>query len=456
MEPLAVAALILLALVVGVAALLGTRPGAVVARAVLRPLVRLVYAFRVEGGSLVPRTGGALLVANHVSYADAFLLGACVERPVRFLMHRSFLANPLVAAFARWVGAIPVAAGDTPQEREQALAAAARALTEGGLVAIFAEGRITRTGTLLGFRRGLETIARTAGAPIVPVALDEVWGSIFSYAGGRAVMKWPRRLPYRVRVAFGAPLPPDTPSHLVRDAIGELLARSAEQRALEEPDLARSFVRTARRHRRRVALVDERGEAVRYEQLLAASLALARTLRHALGEPRRVGVLLSPGRAAVEAHLALALAGRVVVAIDPALGTAGAVELVRRAGLSVVLGRREDARRLGLEGSAGSGGTRLLEVEDLRAEAARRHGGWARRRARRPAAWIEGRLSRLPAAADPAAVLVTSGTEAAARAVACHTPPWPRTCAPWPRWARSSRRTACSGCCPSATPSGTP
>ena len=162
-DPLELAGLVLLALVLAGAVVVCTRPGGVAARTLLRPLVRLVYSFRVEGGRHVPRDRGALLVANHVSYADAFLLGACVDRPVRFLMHRSFLELPLVGAFTRWVGAIPVAAGDSPEERDAALSEAAEALRRGELVAIFAEGRITRTGALLGFRRGLESIAPQPG-----------------------------------------------------------------------------------------------------------------------------------------------------------------------------------------------------------------------------------------------------------------------------------------------------
>src|SRR5436309_226819 len=58
-------------------------------------------------------------------------------------------------------------------------------------------------------RRGYELIARQADAPVVPVWLDQLWGSIFSFYGGKFFKKIPRQIPYPVCVAFGKPLSPD-------------------------------------------------------------------------------------------------------------------------------------------------------------------------------------------------------------------------------------------------------
>ena len=80
---------------------------------------------------------------------------------------------------------------------------------EGEIVCLFPEGQLHAAGTLLRLRRGYELIARQANAPVVPVWLDQLWGSIFSFQGGRFFTKWPRRIPYRVTVAFGKPLGPE-------------------------------------------------------------------------------------------------------------------------------------------------------------------------------------------------------------------------------------------------------
>jgi acyl-[acyl-carrier-protein]-phospholipid O-acyltransferase/long-chain-fatty-acid--[acyl-carrier-protein] ligase len=85
---------------------------------------------------------------------------------------------------------------------------ASDAIRHGEIVCIFAEGQITRIGQLLPFRRGMERIMKNVDAPIVPVNLDGVWGSIFSYERGRFIWKMPRKIPYPVTISFGKPMPP--------------------------------------------------------------------------------------------------------------------------------------------------------------------------------------------------------------------------------------------------------
>src|SRR3990172_7913339 len=92
----------------------------------------------------------------------------------------------------------------------------------GDVACIFAEGQITRIGQLLPFRRGFERIMNDVDAPIIPVHLDGVWGSIFSFEKGRVLWKMPRRIPYPVTVSFGKPLPPTAPATAVRLAVQEL------------------------------------------------------------------------------------------------------------------------------------------------------------------------------------------------------------------------------------------
>lgn len=388
------------------------------ARALLRPLVRTVYSFRIEGAAHVPLRGGALLVANHVSYADAFLLAASIDRPVRFLMHRAFFEQPLIGAFARLMGAIPVAAGESQEERERALSAAAEALRAGELVAIFAEGRITRTGALLGFRPGLETIARLAAAPIVPCALDEVWGSIFSYAGGRVLWKWPRQLPYHVRVRFGALLPADTQSFVVRDRIQELLARAAEERALETPGLGPSILAAARRHPRRTAVVDESGIRLDYRGLLALGLALARKLEGRLGSSRCVGALALHDTRAAGFGLAAALAGRAVVHLDPNLGPESAARTLRQAGARHVLASKRTVESLGWPRQAWLEGIELLDLSETLASPGRRARVLAGLACALPPAWLAGLLPRAARPTDTAVIVAKGGAQTPRRLVA--------------------------------------
>ena len=92
---------------------------------------------------------------------------------------------------------------------------------------IFAEGSITRTGNMLSFHRGLEKIVEGLDVPVIPVHLGGVWGSLFSFAGGKFFWKWPRRILDPVTVSFGKPMPANSTAGEVRQAVGELLAPSA-------------------------------------------------------------------------------------------------------------------------------------------------------------------------------------------------------------------------------------
>ena len=93
------------------------------------------------------------------------------------------------------MGAIPISSNGSPKEILHALREAGRRLDDGELVCIFPEGQITRTGNLLPFRAGFTRIVKGRDIPIIPIHLDRVWGSIFSFIGGKFLAKWPSRIP---------------------------------------------------------------------------------------------------------------------------------------------------------------------------------------------------------------------------------------------------------------------
>ena len=186
-------------------------------------VTRLFYPLRVRGLENVPRRGGALLVSNHVSFVDWLLLTAAAKRPVRFLISKEFHESPWLNPFVRVARVIPIPPGVHPREVMRALRNCSDAIRNGDVVCVFAEGGITRTGALQPFQRGFEKIMQAVDAPIVPVALDGVWGSLFSFAGGKFFWKWPRRFRRCVTVNFGQPLPPTAAADEVRAAVEKLL-----------------------------------------------------------------------------------------------------------------------------------------------------------------------------------------------------------------------------------------
>ncbi len=282
-------------------------------RLLLWMLTHTLYRLDVAGREGVPARGGALLVPNHVSMADAVFLIASLDRPIRFLMFKGSYEHPLVKPFAKILGVIPIASDQGPREMIHSLREATQALQNGELVCIFPEGQMTRIGQMLPFRRGTERIMKGVDVPIIPVNLDGVWGSIFSFAGGRFLWKLPRHLPYPVRVTFGAPLASTATSQEARQAVQDLSAEAFERRKSHMQTLPRSFLHTARRHAFRFAMADGQTPKLNYFAVLARTLFLARRLRKYWRGQEMVGVLLPPSIPGALVNLAAMLTGKVPV-----------------------------------------------------------------------------------------------------------------------------------------------
>src|SRR6266480_5826025 len=169
-----------------------------------RALVRCFYRVTVLGINHLPE-GGFLLLPNHISFVDAIVLQLACPRQIRYIVAEEFYRKPLLHQILKVAGCIPI----TSRRAKEAVRLAAEQIRAGDIVCLFPEGQLTRSGTLLRLQRGYELIARQANAKVVPVWLDRLWGSIFSFKGGRFFNKWPRTIPYHVTVAFGKPLDAD-------------------------------------------------------------------------------------------------------------------------------------------------------------------------------------------------------------------------------------------------------
>ena len=205
-------------------------------------LTHSLYRIRVEGRDNIPEKGGALFVANHMSWVDALLLIASTDRPIRFLMYEPNYRKPLLHPFARLMGCIPISSEQRPRDLIQSLRTATNAIESGEIVCIFAEGQMTRIGQMLPFHHGFERIMKGVSAPIIPVNLDNVWGSIFSFESGRYFWKMPRRIPYPVTVSFGKPMSAQSTAFEVRQAVQELQTAAYIHRKKRMRTLGRLFL----------------------------------------------------------------------------------------------------------------------------------------------------------------------------------------------------------------------
>jgi acyl-[acyl-carrier-protein]-phospholipid O-acyltransferase/long-chain-fatty-acid--[acyl-carrier-protein] ligase len=242
--------------------------------------------------------------------------------------------------------AIPIEAG---REALASLERAKQELREGHVVCIFAEGSISRTGNMLPFKRGFERIADGLDVPIVPVCLDRVWGSIFSFKGGRFFWKWPVRVPYPVTVAFGRPLPSTTTAAEARLALQTLASELAIERRHADESLGRQFVRTAKHQWRSFSMADARTKPMTFGRVLVAALLLSRWIRHRYQRESNIGLLLPASVGGALANLGASLAGTVPVNLNFTAGRESMATAIDRCGIRTILSSRRFLAKAGIE-----------------------------------------------------------------------------------------------------------
>ena len=297
------------------------------------PLVRSVYRVCALGLEHLPQ-GGFLLLPNHITWVDAIVLQIACPRPIRYIIDQEFYCKPILQPFVRLVRCIPI---DTRHSRS-AVRAATEKIAEGEIVCLFPEGQLERAGTLLRLQRGYELIAHHANAPVVPVWLDRLWGSIFSFQGGRFFTKWPKEIPYRVTVAFGKPLEPKAAEiATVREELLKLGEFCYSRRPSLDRHLAEACVRGLKRRPFSTAVIDgiDHSELSR-AKLLGAAAALSRFLRKKFSD-ERMAIVLPASKGSMVANLAVALAGKVPVDLNFTAGRAANESACESANLRVAI-----------------------------------------------------------------------------------------------------------------------
>ncbi|MCA9036935.1 MAG: MFS transporter [Planctomycetaceae bacterium] len=326
-------------------------------------LSRFVYRVRCYDIENVPEQGGALLVANHVSWLDGVLLLLASSRNIRMVAYADYIQGPWIKWLANLFGIIPIRAGDGPRALMQSLNTARDALIAGELVCIFAEGQITRTGQLQKFERGLVKILKGTDAPVIPVYLDELWGSVFSYERGRFFWKKPSHWPYPVSISFGSPVHRVEDVDIVRHAVLDLGTKSLERRKERMMIPAMQFIRQCRLGWNRIKAADSAGAELTGGRLLTGSLAFHKLLTTSVLKPdvTMVGLLLPPSSGGLLANAAVALSGKVAVNLNYTLSDDVVNYCIREAGVKQVLTSRRFLEKKPMNLDA-----ELIYLEDLK------------------------------------------------------------------------------------------
>jgi acyl-[acyl-carrier-protein]-phospholipid O-acyltransferase/long-chain-fatty-acid--[acyl-carrier-protein] ligase len=192
-------------------------------------ITHTLYKIKIKGEENIPLEGPAILTPNHIAYIDPFLIGACIQNFIIFIMYKKFYDIFFIKPILKIMKVIPIAPYEGRESVTQSLNLAHGHLKDKDLICIFPEGQITRHGEINEFRKGIESIADGIDCPITPVYLENVWGSIFSFKGDKAVFKFPKKIPYPVTIHFGKPVPSTTSADEL-----ELIIREMEKDVLGE------------------------------------------------------------------------------------------------------------------------------------------------------------------------------------------------------------------------------
>ena len=321
-----------------------------------------LYQIRVEGRENLPEEGPALLAPNHISWLDGLFLVAISPRPVRLVIAEDLIQT----SWARWLAsimrAIPVRRR-APKAARTAVETAREALNNGELVCIFPEGGITRTGQLQEFRAGTLELLQGTSASVIPVYLDELWGSIFSFRGGRFFWKWPSLRTRPISIWFGKRIEAPKSIHAVRQAVQDLGADAVAGRKGRMMVLPRLLLRKCRKALFGLKVADSSGMSLKGGELLMRILIARRLLMNHVfsSEEKYVGILLPPSVGGVVMNAAVTLAGKVSANLNYTVSNDVLNACIHKAGIKHVLTSRKVIDKLDLDIDA-----EVIVLEDLR------------------------------------------------------------------------------------------
>lgn len=343
---------------------------------VLRPFfwlaTRTIYRLRMTGMENVPMSGPVLLLSNHVTFIDWFFIWRASPRKLRFVAFAGWAKNPIFRWFLSVTNSILINGEGGPKQLVKSLKQITAALDAGEAICLFPEGALSRGGgAMLPFRRGFERVLKSAKqpAPVVPICLSQVWGSIFSYWKGKLLWKLPERIPYHVSVTFGKPLPHTVTGPEVRQVIQELAADAAIRDSDHLRPVHRQFLRTAVRfsNMRRSAWIDaSTGKARELSQLkaLVGSMCVAKWLKSRIGTEQNVGIWLPTSVGGALANIGLNFLGRTTVNLNYTSGIEATRSAIRQTGMKTVVTSKRFLTRMPFEIE----GVNLIYLEDALAE----------------------------------------------------------------------------------------
>ncbi|VAW16554.1 Long-chain-fatty-acid--CoA ligase, partial [hydrothermal vent metagenome] len=296
----------------------------------------------------IPQEGGALITPNHMAYLDAVILVVTSSRPIRFLVHSNLFKVWWLKPLLNLSGAIPVASTNNPKEIIRSLKAASDALNNGEIVCIFPEGHLSRTGNMMKFNQGFERIMKNVDCPIIPVHLDRIWGSIFSFERGKFFFKVPKVIPYPVTISYGNPMHSKSNAFEVRNKVMELGADSFKYRLSDRFTLPEAFWKEARKHPMKFCIADSGGTKLTFGKALASSVALSDVFKKKLINKKNIGILIPPSCGGVLTNVAVSILNKVPINLNYTTSEESLISIIKQSEMEIVITSKKFIEKVGI------------------------------------------------------------------------------------------------------------
>lgn len=381
-------------------------------------ILRLLFKIRLRDVENLQKIGDkAVIVANHVSYLDGLLLAAFLPGQLVFAVDTEQSKKWWVRLFLSLVETFPM-----DPTNPMATKSLIKEVAKGKRCVIFPEGRLTQTGALMKIYEGPGMIADKADAPIVPIRLDGVQHSRFTYLKGKVHQRWFPRITITVLepTVFkgddqltGRARRKDVALKLYDVMSGMMFQTSDRPQTLFD-----AFLDARRAHGRKTEILrDIEQKPFTYDGLLTASLAIGRALEKRTLPEIPVGLLLPNAVGSVITLLGLSAVGRIPAMLNYTAGPASIQAALEATGIRQVITSRRfiELGKLGALEEALAEKAEVIYLEDIKEEITS-FGRLLALLSRPFAATLHRRRAIAPE--DTAVILFTSGSEGLPKGVA--------------------------------------